>query len=150
MPEGKARTARNVGGGLSRLIRSSTLSRTGRDRCRRAYQYRAGQDDRCRTYGGFPLCATGRMEIVLVSGERIIVGPDGDATALARIIKTLRPSRPCRASLTEARVLIEASRRDYIGDRPHSTHRGLPPRKRSAEPQAIGCRFEESVAKVQH
>src|SRR5581483_9161777 len=29
---------------------------------------------------------TGRMEIVLASGERIIVGPDVDATALARII----------------------------------------------------------------
>lgn len=33
--------------------------------------------------------STGRMEIVLVGGERIIVGPDVDATALARIIKTL-------------------------------------------------------------
>jgi transposase len=31
----------------------------------------------------------GRMEIVLVGGERIIVGPDVDATALARIIKAL-------------------------------------------------------------
>jgi hypothetical protein len=29
------------------------------------------------------------MEIVLVGGERIIVGPDVDATALARIIKAL-------------------------------------------------------------
>jgi len=35
------------------------------------------------------LGSTGRMEIVLISGERIIVGPDVDATALARIIKTL-------------------------------------------------------------
>jgi transposase len=33
--------------------------------------------------------STGRMEIVLVGGERIIVGPDVDATALARIIKAL-------------------------------------------------------------
>jgi transposase len=31
----------------------------------------------------------GRIEIVLVGGERIIVGPDVDATALARIIKAL-------------------------------------------------------------
>jgi transposase len=31
----------------------------------------------------------GRMEIVLVGGERIIVGADVDATALARIIKAL-------------------------------------------------------------
>jgi transposase len=35
------------------------------------------------------LGSTGRMEIVLVGGERIIVGPDVDATALARIIKAL-------------------------------------------------------------
>ena len=35
------------------------------------------------------LGSTGRMEIVLVSGERIIVGPDVDAGALARIIKAL-------------------------------------------------------------
>jgi transposase len=39
----------------------------------------------------------GRMEIVLVGGERIIVGPDVDATALARIIKAL--TRPGRAGL---------------------------------------------------
>jgi len=31
----------------------------------------------------------GRMEIVLVGGERILVGADVDATALARIIKAL-------------------------------------------------------------
>ena len=31
----------------------------------------------------------GRIEIVLVGGERIIVGPDVDTTALARIIKAL-------------------------------------------------------------
>ena len=31
----------------------------------------------------------GRMEIVLVGGERIIVGPDVDTSALARIIKAL-------------------------------------------------------------
>jgi transposase len=31
----------------------------------------------------------GRIEIVLVGGERIIVGPDVDATALARIVKAL-------------------------------------------------------------
>ena len=31
----------------------------------------------------------GRMEIVLVGGERIIVGADVDATALARIVKAL-------------------------------------------------------------
>ncbi len=35
------------------------------------------------------LGSTGRMEIVLLGGERIIVGPDVDATALARIIKAL-------------------------------------------------------------
>ena len=33
------------------------------------------------------LGSTGRMEIVLLSGELIIVAPDVDATALARIIK---------------------------------------------------------------
>jgi len=43
------------------------------------------------------LGSRGRMEIVLVSGERIIVGPDVDATALARIIKAL--TRPGRAGL---------------------------------------------------
>ena len=32
---------------------------------------------------------TGRMEIVLVGGERIIVGADVDAPALARIVKAL-------------------------------------------------------------
>ena len=32
----------------------------------------------------------GRMEIALVSGERIVVGPDVDATALSRIVKALR------------------------------------------------------------
>jgi transposase len=31
----------------------------------------------------------GRIEIVLVGGERIFVGPDVDATALARIVKAL-------------------------------------------------------------
>lgn len=31
----------------------------------------------------------GRIEIVLVGGERIIVGPDVDTTALARIIKAV-------------------------------------------------------------
>ena len=31
----------------------------------------------------------GRMEIVLVGGERILVGADVDATALARIVKAL-------------------------------------------------------------
>jgi transposase len=35
------------------------------------------------------LGSTGRMEIVLLSSERIIVGPDVDAAALARIIKAL-------------------------------------------------------------
>ena len=43
------------------------------------------------------LGSTGRMEIVLLGGERIIVGPDVDATALARIIKAL--TRPGRAGL---------------------------------------------------
>jgi transposase len=33
--------------------------------------------------------SVGRMEIVLVGGERIIVGPDVDAMALTRIIKAL-------------------------------------------------------------
>jgi transposase len=33
--------------------------------------------------------STGRIEIVLVGGERIIVGTDVDATALVRIIKAL-------------------------------------------------------------
>jgi len=32
----------------------------------------------------------GRMEIALVSGERIVVGPDVDATALSRIVRALR------------------------------------------------------------
>jgi hypothetical protein len=31
----------------------------------------------------------GRMEIVLVGGERVLVGADVDATALARIVKAL-------------------------------------------------------------
>ena len=31
----------------------------------------------------------GRMEIVLVGGERILVGADVDATALARVVKAL-------------------------------------------------------------
>jgi transposase len=31
----------------------------------------------------------GRMEIVLSGGERIIVGADVDATALARVVRTL-------------------------------------------------------------
>ncbi len=31
----------------------------------------------------------GRMEIVLSGGERIIVGVDVDATALARVVRTL-------------------------------------------------------------
>src|SRR5271165_5618287 len=31
----------------------------------------------------------GRMEIVLFGGERIIVGADVDATALARVVRTL-------------------------------------------------------------
>jgi len=31
----------------------------------------------------------GRMEIVLVGGERIIIGADVDATALARVVKAL-------------------------------------------------------------
>jgi transposase len=39
----------------------------------------------------------GRMEIVLGSGERIIVGADVDTTALARVIKAL--SRPGRTGL---------------------------------------------------
>jgi len=36
-----------------------------------------------------PSASMGRMEIVLVGGERIIIGADVDATALARIIKVL-------------------------------------------------------------
>ncbi len=39
----------------------------------------------------------GRMEIVLVGGERIFVGADVDAGALARVVKAL--SRPGRAGL---------------------------------------------------
>jgi len=41
----------------------------------------------------------GRMEIVLPGGERIIVGVDVDATALARVVRTLtrRSSRSRRA-----------------------------------------------------
>jgi len=34
--------------------------------------------------------ATGRMEITLSSGEKIVVGADVEVTALARVIKTLR------------------------------------------------------------
>jgi transposase len=33
--------------------------------------------------------ATGRMEVVLPGGERVIVGADVDAAALARVIKVL-------------------------------------------------------------
>ena len=33
--------------------------------------------------------AVGRMEIVLAAGDRIIVGTDVDATALARVLKAL-------------------------------------------------------------
>ena len=33
--------------------------------------------------------STGRMEIVLSGGERIIVGADVDATALARVVRAL-------------------------------------------------------------
>src|ERR1700722_17296564 len=42
--------------------------------------------------GGYADCdrhLMGRMEIVLVGGERILVGADVDATALARIVKAL-------------------------------------------------------------
>ncbi|MBG0812448.1 hypothetical protein IY145_24250 [Methylosinus sp. H3A] len=34
--------------------------------------------------------ALGRMEIMLLSGEKIVVGADVEAHALARVIKTLR------------------------------------------------------------
>jgi transposase len=33
--------------------------------------------------------ATGRMEVVLPGGERVIVGADVDAAALARVIKVV-------------------------------------------------------------
>jgi transposase len=49
---------------------------------------------------GVPAVASGpvgRMEIVLGAGERIIVGADVDAAALARVIKAL--SRPGRTGL---------------------------------------------------
>jgi transposase len=52
------------------------------------------------TAPGVPVVASGpvgRMEIVLGVGDRIIVGADVDATALARVIKAL--SRPGRAEL---------------------------------------------------
>ena len=61
-----------------------------RERCRRASEHRAGEGR------GAPPTATaiapgsmGRMGIVLVGGERIIVGADVDAGALARITKAL-------------------------------------------------------------
>lgn len=38
--------------------------------------------------------SVGRMEIVLVDGERIVVGADVDAAALARVIKALRGDDP--------------------------------------------------------
>ena len=42
--------------------------------------------------------STGRMGIVLVSGERIILRPDVDGTAQARVIKAMGPM-PTRARL---------------------------------------------------
>ena len=36
-----------------------------------------------------PPAAAGRMEIALAGGERVIVGADVDAAALARVIKVL-------------------------------------------------------------
>ena len=39
--------------------------------------------------GGDATRSTGRMEIVLAGGERIIVGADVDAAALARIVRAL-------------------------------------------------------------
>jgi transposase len=42
-----------------------------------------------RTATATPPASMGRIEIVLVGGERIIVGADVDATALSRIIKAL-------------------------------------------------------------
>ena len=44
-----------------------------------------------------PSGTVGRMEIVLVGGDRILVGADVDAGALARVVKAL--SRPGRAGL---------------------------------------------------
>ena len=38
--------------------------------------------------------SVGRMEIVLVGGERIVVGADVDAAALARVVKALRGDDP--------------------------------------------------------
>jgi len=37
-----------------------------------------------------PAATMGRIEIALVGGERIVVGPDVDATALSRIVRALR------------------------------------------------------------
>jgi transposase len=54
------------------------------------------------TTSGAPAFASGpigRMEIILGAGERIIVGGDVDATALARVIKAL--SRPGRTGSAE-------------------------------------------------
>ena len=36
-----------------------------------------------------PLTAAGRMEIALAGGDRVIVGPDVDPAALARVVKVL-------------------------------------------------------------
>ena len=36
-----------------------------------------------------PAALAGRMEIALVGGERIVVGADVDAAALARVVKAL-------------------------------------------------------------
>ena len=39
--------------------------------------------------GPMPLARAGRMEIALVGGERIVVGADVDAAALARVVQAL-------------------------------------------------------------
>lgn len=47
------------------------------------------EDDRAPAAPVAALEPVGRMEIVLAAGERIVVGADVDAAALARVVKAL-------------------------------------------------------------
>ena len=111
--------AASAGDGRGRLIKSNGSSRRAwrrRIRCGGSaplwseLQYavhlataRTGRNDVAKTVNIVPVrvveatptatatasASMGRMEIVLVGGERIVIGADVDATALARIIKVL-------------------------------------------------------------
>ena len=117
-PGCKARMAASAGDGLGRLIRSNGSSqralRQAHPFAEVARRYglnsnmlltwrrreRADVNDVGKTVNIVPVrvveatptataTSMGRMEIVLVGGERILVGADVDATALARIVKAL-------------------------------------------------------------